>query len=125
MSKSPMPDGEGMQVQLSKDGECSSLSVARLLLLAHGTEPDTPTRVARKIDPDGEMCLSNLEWRRPITKSKLTEDQAAKIYKWAWETSMTHSEIAQHFGVSSQTISHIKNGYNWAHVTEQIDVTDY
>jgi hypothetical protein len=77
---------------------------------------------AERIDPDGAICLENLEWRRPITRGKLTEKQAATIYKWAWETSMTNKEVGRYFGVSPQTVSHIKHGYNWSHVTDEITV---
>ena len=111
-------------MSLSKDGEEIRKSVARLVLLAHGPEPENPTMHARRIDPDGDLCLENLEWRRPITKNKLTEKEAAQIYKWAWETSMTNKEVGQHFGVSGGTVSNIKHGHIWSHVTDEITVDE-
>ena len=109
-------------VELWRDGRSTRVSVARLVLLAHGPEPESQKRHALLIDPDGKVCLENLRWGRPTHKKKLTEDQAATIYKWAWETSMTQETIGRHFGVSHQTVSAIKNGRNWSHVTEEIDI---
>jgi hypothetical protein len=77
---------------------------------------------AERIDPDGPPCLSNLHWGRPINKSKLTEDQVATIYKWAWGTSMLQKDIAARFAVSRQTVSNIKQGCTWTHVTDDITV---
>jgi len=113
---------QGRVVGLYRGGIERRLSVARLVLLAHGPEPETPTMQAKRIDPNGDLCLENLEWRRPITKNKLTEKEAATIYKWAWETSMTDVAIGRHFEVSRETVSHIKHGYNWNHVTDNITV---
>jgi hypothetical protein len=111
-----------LMVGLHKNGEETSRSVARLVLLAHGPEPESPKRHAKRIDPDGDPCLENLEWVRPIHKSKLTEEEAARIYKWAWQTSMTNKKVGRHFGVSPQTVSNIKCGYKWTHVTDEIAV---
>jgi hypothetical protein len=116
------PPEEGARVQLSRDGTPEKASVARLVLLAHGPQPESPTRHAKCIDPDRGPCLENLKWVRPIHKSKLTEEEAARIYRWAWETSMTDKEIGQHFGVSRQTASSIKHEYTWTHVTDEIAV---
>jgi hypothetical protein len=113
---------EGARVQLWRDGTPEKASVARLVLLVHGPEPESPTRHAKYIDPDGGPCLENLRWVRPIHKSKLTEKEAARIYRWAWETSMTNQEVGQHFRVSRQTVSNIKHGYTWSHVTDEITV---
>ena len=115
------PD-ESATVQLSRDGNVIRVSVARLVLLAHGPEPEAPTMQAHKISQEGPLRLENLEWRRPITQNKLTEEQAATIYKWAWGTSMTQKKIGRHFGVSRQTVSHIKHERSWSHVTDEITV---
>ena len=113
---------EVLLVTLSKEGRQTHRSVARLVLLVHGPEPESPTMHAKRIEPDEDPCLENLEWTRPIHKSKLAEEEAAQIYKWAWETSMTDKEVGQHFGVSRQTVSNVKHGYNWTHVTDEITV---
>ena len=113
---------EGTRVQLWRDGTPEKASVARLVLLAHGPEPESSTRHAKRIDPDGDPCPENLEWVRPIHKSKLTEKEAARIYKWAWETSMTNKKVGRHFGVSPKTVSNIKCGHTWTHVTDEIAV---
>jgi len=117
-------DSGTKMVSLSRSGIEYSVSVPRILLLAHGPKPESPDRVAKKVNSDGDLCLSNLEWRRPITQSKLTEEEAATIYKWAWGTSMTNREVGQHFGVSQQTVSHIKHGRVWSHVTDDINHPD-
>jgi len=111
-------------VQLSRDGNISRVSVGRLVLLVHGPDPKKSTMQAQKINPEDPLCLRNLEWRRPITQNKLTEEQAATIYKWAWGTSMTNREVGEHFRVSQQTVSHIKHGRVWSHVTDDINRPD-
>jgi len=77
---------------------------------------------AHKTDPKGPLGLENLEWRRPITKAKLTEEQAATIYKWSWGTSMTDKEVGQYFGVARQTVSDVKHERTWTHITDDITV---
>ena len=114
--------GSNRMLKLSKGGQESTASVARLVLLAHGPDPETATMRAERIDPDGSICLENLEWKRPITRSKLSEDQAATIYKWAWETSLTNKKVGRHFGVTPGTVSNIKHGRTWGHVTAEITV---
>lgn len=110
-----------VMVELARDGGYEPRSVARLVLLAHGPSPKAPTMVAKRIDDDRPACVDNLGWGRPITQAKLTEKEVLSIWRQAWaaekDPTTTHDDIAARYGVSRQTVSHIKNGRTWAHVT--------
>jgi len=115
------PSGD-KTVPLSKDGKSRNMSLSRLVLLTHGPEPERLTMQAKRIDSDSPICLENLQWQRPITTAELDENEAATIYKWAWETSMTQETIGLHFGVTRHAVSHIKHERTWAHVTDDITI---
>lgn len=110
-----------VMVELARDGGYEPRSVARLVLLAHGPSPKAPTMVAKRIDDDEPACLDNLGWDRPITQAKLTEKEVLSIWRQAWaaekDPTTTHDDIASRYGVSRQTVSHIKRGRSWDHVT--------
>lgn len=48
--------------------------------------------------------------------SKLDESDVLKIRKMLKETSLSQSEIAEHFNIKRKTVSDIKTGRTWAHV---------
>lgn len=50
-------------------------------------------------------------------RSTLTADEALDIYQLAWTEEFSQGLIAEHFGVSRNTVSHIKHGRLWTHVT--------
>jgi len=107
-----------VMVELARDGGYEPRSVARLVLLAHGPSPKAPTMVAKRIDDDRPACVDNLGWGRPITQAKLTEKEVLSIWRQAWaaekDPTTTHDDIAARYGVSRQTVSHIKNGRTMA-----------
>lgn len=109
------------KIRLSKTGDDVRYNVTRLVLLAHGPPQPSPQHYARKIDPEGPIHLENLRWQRPITRAKLTEDEVIAIYREAHRECHTQREIAERYGVSPQTISHIKHGRVWSHVTEDVN----
>jgi hypothetical protein len=80
--------------------------------------------VAKRIDEEGPLSVQNLHWRRPITQQKLTEEEAAAVYRAAWraddDPTTTNDDIGKRYGVSAGAVSHIKNGRSWSHVTDDI-----
>jgi DNA-binding XRE family transcriptional regulator len=46
-------------------------------------------------------------------RAKLNEEQVLEIKRLLAEKDLTHEKIAKRFGVSRQTITHIKNGKYW------------
>lgn len=49
-------------------------------------------------------------------KSKLTEADVLEIKRLLQKGELSQPKIGERFGVSRQTINHIKLGYTWAHV---------
>lgn len=49
--------------------------------------------------------------------SKLTEDDVRRIKRLIDEDELTFADIAQAFGVTTGTVSHIHTGRLWSHVT--------
>lgn len=113
------------RVSLWRGGAHVTKTVARLVLLAHGPDPDAPTMVAKRIDTGGPFTLDNLRWERPITQAKLDVEQATSIYREAWRSvsdpSTTYEDVAERYGVHEKTVSAIKNGHTWSHVTEDVN----
>lgn len=118
---SPAGEGIGSRVQLWKNGDHTTRMVARLMLIAFERPPDEPTRQARQKDPDAPLHIDNLEWGRPITQAKLTEEQALSIWREAWaadnDPAVTNADIGRRYGISAGAVSHIKNGRSWDHAT--------
>lgn len=112
-------------IRLWRDGHYQRASLSRLVLLAHGPEPETATMRAERIDPEGPSSVKNLRWRRPITQQKLTEQEVVAIYRAAWraedDPTTTNDDIGKRYGVSAGAVSHIKNGRSWSHVTDDIN----
>jgi len=113
----PDCSGEVPAVWLSKNGTQQKATIPRLVLLAHGPDPDAPTMQATRVDKEKGYTVENLEWKRPITQAQLTEKEALVIWREAWGGSATQKDIAARYGVSRQTVSHIKHGRVWDHAT--------
>jgi len=120
--------GDAPCVSLYKDGSQVSRSIPRLVLLAHQGEPSSPTMRATRIDTQEGWTLANLSWQRPVTRQKLTDEQALSIWREAWgadnDPTTTHKDIAARYGVSRQTVSHIKHGRQWDHATPDTPPTE-
>lgn len=57
-----------------------------------------------------------------IGVSKLTADKVIQIWKLR-NSGLTRRQIAEQFGVSSVTVTHIASGKTWRHVTKQLEET--
>lgn len=107
-------------VELHKDAAVQKVQLARLVLLAHAPPPASPARVATRIDKTKGYSLDNLKWSRPITQAKLSKSEVIAIYREAKREALTQKAIAERYGTTRPTVSAIKNGRVWKHITEKI-----
>ena len=49
--------------------------------------------------------------------AKLTDEQVLEAYDLAWHSDLTQREIGKQFGVSQRSVSDIKHGRRWSHLT--------
>lgn len=56
--------------------------------------------------------------------TKLTNEDVLEIYHEAWNGKISNKVIGDKYGVSSETVRGIKNGYNWTSVTKHVDNRD-
>jgi len=52
--------------------------------------------------------------------AKLTEEQVLEIYDLAWHSGRTLQSIGEQFGVNHRTVSSIKHGRKWGHLTHHV-----
>lgn len=124
-------------VRLAKDGVLTTVLLHRLVLEAFvGPRPDGME--ARHLDGiRANNALRNLVWgtkkenaddriahgTSPVgaknPKSKIDEVQALEIYRRA-QSGECFESIAADYGVSEITVSHIKCGRTWSHVTGEV-----
>lgn len=82
--------------------------------LSLGTNADnTADMVAKGRQAKGEAITKGRDYRgERHPGAKITQEQARRILA----DDRTHSEIADDYGVTRATISHLKRGHTWAHL---------
>lgn len=127
------------QVILCKNGKTQNKKLHHLVLEAFRGQRPTFYHECRHLDGNSRNSrLINLQWGTKSEnvkdaikhgtrfqsdcrgskngRSKLTETDVQKIKKILSKNSMTQKAIGQLFGISEQTIHHIKNGDTWRHI---------
>lgn len=109
---------EGARLRLFRDSDVINLTPGRAVLITFGEEPPGGVHFAVRKDQDGPFSLDNLEWsQRTIGRRKLTDQEVIRIYNEARGTPKTNREIAERYGVHPSTVSSLKNGRTWGHLT--------
>ena len=128
--------GGYLKCLLYRDGVRCQVLVHRLVASAFlPLGRDDQTQINHKDGNKKNNVLSNLEWvsaRENMQhacgagliargdahgNSKLTAEQAKNVYRLAWEGTLTQREIGEMMGVSQPTVSYVKQGLIWSHVT--------
>ena len=128
--------GGYLKCLLYRDGVRCQVLVHRLVASAFlPLGRDDQTQINHKDGNKRNNVLSNLEWvsaRENVQHacgagliargdahgmSKLTAEQAKDVYQLAWEGTLTQREIGEMMGVSQPTVSCVKQGRVWSHVT--------
>ena len=123
-------------VNLYKDGKYKSTKVHRLVAIAFIYNPQCKPEVNHKDGVKTNNNVSNLEWcttsenqthavknnlinhakGEQLKQSKLKERDIYIIYR----SELTHTELAETYGVSRRAISKVKNGESWKHITQNL-----
>ena len=112
----------GARIKLFRGGDAINLTPGRTVLLAFGQEPPEGLYFAVRKDQDGPFAIENLQWqKRCLTQRKLTDQEVIRIYNEAHGTAKTNAEIAERYGVHPSTVSSLKNGRTWGHLTGHPD----
>lgn len=112
------------------DGKQRGVKVHRLIAIAeHGVDAVVGNHVHHKNGIPWDNRPSNLEIKTPEKhhsdhmegeshpRSKLTDSEAKEILSRIKQGEQ-QKKLASEFGVSSATVSHIKHGKGWSHITD-------
>lgn len=136
---SPKPNGQYHQINLCKNGKCSKIYIHRLVAIHFILNPENKSEVNHIDGNKINNKASNLEWvtssenslhaleiglaipprGESSGSSKLTNNEALSIYFLSRTGKFTLNEIGSLFDISFQTVSAIKTGERWRHVTEK------